>query len=299
MTPASPISTAIGTSPDLASYGLTAPRNGAGAATIDVFGLQGGAATVTWSPGIGSGVEGGAIALGTIAASGSGLTALRVSGIPVGATLSDGTHSFVASAGNGSVDVLGWSYTTLSIKPVNDANFALTVQASDALGAVSGTANVAVTVAPLAPSVAPAAVSGVAGQAIPLSLGITANGLAGDSNSLRSVTLSGIPGGATLSNSRGDPLTVSGGSITFSPGQLAAGVLNGLAITPLSAGSFVLGVSAVEQDGEGNLSAPATSADGDGDRYGGRRHHHQHQRDRTPSCSARRATRYSSATPGR
>src|SRR6185437_16160115 len=217
--------------------------------------------TVTWTPSVGSGVEGIGIALGTIATSGSGLASLRVSGIPVGATLSDGTHSFVASAGNTSVDVLDWSYGSLSIKPANDANFTLTAQATDASGTVSGTATEIVTVAPLAPSVVPVAVSGAAGQAIPLDLGITPNGLAGDSNSLFSVTLSSIPSDATLSNSRGDTLTVSGGAITFSPSQLAAGVLNGLAITPLSAGTFQLGVSVVEQDAEGNHSALTSSAE--------------------------------------
>src|SRR6185437_10807215 len=164
----------------MASFGLTAPRNGAGAPTIDVFGSQGGNPTISWSPSVGSGVEGIGIALGTIATSGSGLASLRVSGIPVGATLSDGTHSFVASAGNTSVDVLDWSYGSLSIKPANDANFTLTAQATDASGTVSGTATEIVTVAPLAPSVVPVAVSGAAGQAIPLDLGITPNGLAGD-----------------------------------------------------------------------------------------------------------------------
>src|SRR6185312_15616820 len=100
----------------------------------------------------------------------------------------------------------------------------------DAAGSTSGAASEALTVNPLGPSVTPIPASGNSGQAIPLNLGITPNGLSGDSNSLWSVTLSSIPSGATLSNSRGDTLTVAGGAITFSASQLAAGVLTGLAI---------------------------------------------------------------------
>ncbi len=221
-----------------------------GTETLSVGGLP----TVTWSPATGTGVEAGAIALGTIAPSGTGLTSVLVSGIPIGATLGDGTHSFVASAGTTSVNVLGWTYSGLSIKPVNDANFSLSVQATDASSNVSAAASEAVTVNPLAPAVAPVAVSGTAGQAIALNLGISVNGLSGDSNSLASVTLGGIPAGATLSNTNGNPLTTSGGSISFSASQLAAGVLNGLAITPASSGSITLSIAAAEQDAQGNLS---------------------------------------------
>ena len=47
----------------------------------------GGLPTVTWSPATETGVEGSTIALGTIAPTGTGLTSVLVSGIPVGATL--------------------------------------------------------------------------------------------------------------------------------------------------------------------------------------------------------------------
>ncbi len=216
--------------------------------------------TVTWSPATETGVEGSAIGLGTITPGGTGLTSVLVSGIPVGATLGDGTHSFTASAGTTSVNVLGWNYAALSIKPVGDANFALSVQATDGSGNVSAAAGEAVTVNPLAPSVAPVAVSGTAGQAIALNLGITANGLTGDSNSLSAVTIGSIPSGATLSNTNGNTLTVSGGSITFSASQIAAGFLNGLAITPSSAGNFSLSVSATEQDAQGDPRSPPPQA---------------------------------------
>lgn len=77
--------------------------------------------------------------------------------------------------------------------------------------------------------------------------------MSGDTNSLSSVTIGGIPAGATLSNS-GGTLAVFNGSIIFSAGQLAAGVLNGLAITPASEGIFSLNVSATERDGNGDSS---------------------------------------------
>ena len=45
-----------------------------------------------------------------------------VSGIPVGATLSDGTHPpFTASTGNTSTDILGWNYANLAVTPYSQA----------------------------------------------------------------------------------------------------------------------------------------------------------------------------------
>jgi hypothetical protein len=183
--------------------------------------------------------------------SGSALTWVQVSGVAIGATLNDGTHSFTASSGSTSVNMLGWSYTTLSIRPSNDKNFSLSVQATDSSGNSSPVATEVITVDPLAPTVAPASVSGTMGQPIALNLGIVPNGLAGDSNSLSSAKISGIPSGTTLGNANGDTLIVSAGSVTFSAGQLAAGALNGLAITPASSGSFSLTVAATEQDAQG------------------------------------------------
>jgi len=63
---------------------------------------------------------------------GSETLTASVSGIPVGAILSDGVHSFTATAGHTSVDVSGWSFGNLTIKPVQDfsGNFQLTVSAT-------------------------------------------------------------------------------------------------------------------------------------------------------------------------
>ncbi len=244
----------------LAASGLAAPANAAGAATINVFATPPGP-TVTWSPTTETGVEGSAIALGTITPTGTGLTSVLVSGVPVGAALSDGTHSFVATAGTTSVNVLGWTYTGLSIKPATDANFSLSVTATNSSANVSAPASETVTVNPLAPTMAPVAASGTVGHAIALNLGITTGALTGDSNSLASVTLGSIPVGATLSNTAGNTLTVAGGSISFSASQLAAGVLTGLAITPAAGGTFSLTVAATEQDAEGDLSATTNGSE--------------------------------------
>src|SRR5262249_45328621 len=105
---------------------------------------------------------------------------LVISAIPLGATLSDGHgHSFTATSGNTSVDVSGWSYTSLTITPANDSNFTLNIAATeqDADGNVSAptTNTEAVTVNPLAPTLAPVAGNGVEGSPIALNPGLTLN----------------------------------------------------------------------------------------------------------------------------
>src|SRR6202007_1477486 len=78
-----------------------------------------------------TGVEGAAIAL-NLGATVNGLTgdantlaSLVVSAIPVGAALTDGTHSFTASAGNTAVDIHAWTLSSLTVTPANDTNFTL------------------------------------------------------------------------------------------------------------------------------------------------------------------------------
>src|SRR5207248_457570 len=87
------------------------------------------------------------------------LAALVVSAIPVGATLSDGSHSFTATAGHTSVDVHGWHLAGLAITPTRDANLSpcTTLSRSDAEGKLSATttATETITVNPPAPSLAP------------------------------------------------------------------------------------------------------------------------------------------------
>ncbi|OLO03143.1 VCBS domain-containing protein, partial [Salinicola socius] len=58
------------------------------------------------------------------------LGSVRLSGIPVGATISDGTNTFVATSGKTSVDLGGWNLNTLTVKPIADYNGSFNLVAS-------------------------------------------------------------------------------------------------------------------------------------------------------------------------
>ena len=213
-----------------------------------------------------SGTEGTPIALdlGVTGGPGNSLQSLVLSAIPIGAVLSDGSHFFLGLPGHTSVDVANWDLSQLTITTFKDANFALTVTATqqnaDGSSATASGTEV-VTVDPLAPVVLPLAVSETEAQPITLHPGISPVGLFGDNNSLYSVTISDIPNGATLSNSHGDTLTSSGGSITFDALELAGGVLSGLKITPVNDVNFTLTISAQEQDAQGDLGNITTATE--------------------------------------
>src|SRR5205085_572801 len=187
------------------------------------------------------------------------LAALVVSAIPVGATLSDGSHSFTATAGSTSVDVHTWNLAGLAITPTSDANFTLSIAATarDAEGNLSTTtsASETVTVNPLAPTLAPLAETGLEGASIALDLGAGVNGLAGDANSLASLVVSAIPLGATLSDGTH--------SFTAGAGRTAVDVagwnLASLTVTSANDANFTLGIAATARDAEGNLSTLTTA----------------------------------------
>ena len=113
-----------------------------------------------------------------------------------------------------------------------------------------------------APTLTVSDTSGTEDQPIALSISSTlvdALGAADPDESL-SITITGIPTDATLSNTNGSTLTPSGGSITFTQAQLTAGVLNGLSITPTSADdpNFTLHVTATANDGGNTNSTSGT-----------------------------------------
>ncbi|WP_208647760.1 hypothetical protein, partial [Cupriavidus lacunae] len=233
-------------------------------ATNLTFSLDTGAPTVTWPSDARTGVEGSPVTLGALSATafgpGNGVASLVVSAIPAGATLSDGAggHSFTADASHTAVDVHGWTLSSLTITPSGDANFTLNVRATDMAGN-SSTATETVTVNPLAPTLAPAAESGVEGAAIALNLGAAVNGLVGDANSLATLVVSAIPVGATLSDGAG------GHSFTADASHTAIDIhgwsLSSLTITPPNDANFTLSVAATAQDGEGNLSTTTTATE--------------------------------------
>src|ERR1700736_459340 len=107
--------------------------------------------SVAWSPKSHSGIETPSILLGKIVLTGAigGVQSVVISGIPIGAVLTDGRgHVFTATADKTSVNVGTWDLSTLRISPTNSANFGLTVTAVDLHGEAA-TATQAVTVNPL------------------------------------------------------------------------------------------------------------------------------------------------------
>ena len=221
----------------------------------------------TLVPAAATGVEGSPIALNlgasamNLAGDSNSLATLTISAIPVGATLSDGVNTFTATTGNTSVSVLGWSLSSLTITPLNEANFSLSVSATqmDSQGQLSTatTATEAITVNPLAPTLAPAAETGVEGSPIALNLGASAKNLAGDSNSLATLTISAIPVGATLSDGV-NTFTATTGNTSVS---VLGWSLSSLTITPLNDANFSLSVSATQMDSQGQLSTATTATE--------------------------------------
>jgi hypothetical protein len=189
-----------------------------------------------------AGVEGDAIALnlGVTVNSRSGdtnsLASLMVSAIPVGATLSDGTHSFKATSGNTSIDAHAWNLSSLTITPANNANFTLTLAATerDAQGDLSATttATVAVAVKPAAPAIASFSPdTGVQGD------GITSG------NGAHAITLAGTA----------DP----GATVALYDGKTPVGTT-----VAAADGSWSIPTSSLA-DGKHSFTATATDAEGD------------------------------------
>ena len=102
------------------------------------------------------------------------------------------------------------------------------------------------------------AATGVEDSPTALSVATAVAGFPG--GSLQTLTIGSIPAGAALSNTHGDPLTISGGSITFTSAQLASGVLIGLALTPPPEfeGSITLTLTATKAEGSGSVTTIAS-----------------------------------------
>ncbi|MBD8708414.1 retention module-containing protein [Pseudomonas sp. CFBP 13711] len=172
-----------------------------------------------------SGLEDNAILLSTIKAAttdvdGSETLTVSMKGIPVGASLSDGTHTFNATAGATATDVTDWDLSKLKLTP--PANFsgdiALTVTATAQDGAaapVSKDLTFNVHVAPVAdaPTVIAPAVTGPEDTAIHLNIGTTLVDTDG-SESLTHLTLSGVPVGAVVTDGTHSYTSTAGGNGT-------------------------------------------------------------------------------------
>src|SRR5262249_27419080 len=148
-------------------------------------------------------------------------------------------HS-VTSDGSTPIDVAGWHLSTLTITPTGDTNFTLTATATekDAHGDISTAvpATEQGTVNPTAPTLTwSAATPGVEGTAIALgTLATTITGQAGDANTLNTLTISGAPSGAVLTDGHGHSATSDGST----PIDVAGWHLSTLTITPTNAVDF-------------------------------------------------------------
>ncbi|RCK27021.1 hypothetical protein TH9_22610, partial [Thalassospira xiamenensis] len=194
--------------------------------------------------------DGGAIALDIDASLGDAteILSITISGVPEGATLSAGTHN-----GDGSWTLAAEDLEGLTITPADDYSgaFDLTVTATSSAGddsaSTSQVINVDVSAVADTPTLTMSDASGSEDSAIGLDVdaGLT------DTSETMTITISGVPDGASLSagTSNGD------GSWT-----LSASDLEGLSITPSGdySGSFDLTVTVTSQDGNDTASISDT-----------------------------------------
>jgi Ca2+-binding RTX toxin-like protein len=89
-----------------------------------------------------------AIAAGLVDTDASETLKVTIDTIPAGATLTDGTHTFTATAGNTTADVTGWTLGSLSMTSPTAGDFTLGVHATatEASNGTSATTNTSVTV---------------------------------------------------------------------------------------------------------------------------------------------------------
>ena len=177
---------------------------------------------------------------------------------------SDFTGNITLAAG-AIIDLAGTAVASLDIEGstlvINGEPATFTVSGIPAGDTVAfksdGSAGTDLVVLPQVLTIAASPVSGIQGSAIALNVQETlSNGAA-----LTSLTLGDISSGAALTNSNGDALIVTNGSITFDAAQIAAGDLNGLSITLANAQTFSLSVLATATDSNGyEYAVPATES---------------------------------------
>ena len=201
---------------------------------------------------------------------GSESLSLVISGIPVGATLSDGVNVFVATVGETEVDISDWALTTMAVTPPpqSDVDFQLTVTAMATESANGDTAStvgtIVVTVVGTVDAPALDLDAGVAGdQAVGAAVGGEDTGIAldisatladTDGSETLALVVSGIPVGATLSDGSNSFTSIAGGSTEY---DIADWNLGTLTITPAADSDvdFQLSVTATATEGPGGATA--------------------------------------------
>ena len=202
---------------------------------------------------------------------GSESLSVEIGGIPIGATLSDGTHSFTATSGSTSVDVTGWMLADLTITPPadSDAGFTLsvtTVSTEASNGDMATTkADLEVTVDAVADAPTLSIVDGSGDEDTAIALSIDPALTDADGSEALSLQVAGIPVGATLSDGSN--------SFTATVGDTKADIsgwdLSSLSISPPanSDADFTLTVTATSTEAsngdeatiKGNLSVSVSS----------------------------------------
>ena len=158
-----------------------------------------------------TGLEDNAILLSTIKANttdvdGSEPLTLNLKGLPAGSTLTDGVHTFTATAGNTATDITGWNLSALKFTPPSNlsGDIQLTVTATAQDGAAAPVSkdlnfNVHVIAVADAPTVTTTTALGAEDSQIHLNIGTALVDTDG-SESLNHLTVSNIPLGATLTD---------------------------------------------------------------------------------------------------
>jgi outer membrane lipoprotein-sorting protein len=204
------------------------------------------------------------VATALVDADGSEALSLAVSSIPIGATLSDGTNTFTATAGNTTATVSGWNLAALTVLPPphSDVDFTLVVgaTATETVGGSTATttANLAVTVNAVADAptltVNPAAGDEDTVIALPVATAL----VDADGSETLAVAISSIPVGATLSDGANSFTATAGNTTaTVSGWNLAALTV----LPPLHSDTdFTLTFTATSTEAA-NLATATVSAD--------------------------------------
>ncbi len=181
------------------------------------------------------------------------ISALEVGAIPVGATITDGTNSFTATAGNTSVNIASWNLNSLSITPVehSDANFTLTVAATSTENTNGDTAttnetiDVTLTAVADAPSLAVSNATGNEDTPIAVTIGATLVDADG-SEVISSLEVGDIPVGVTITDGNNSFTATSGNTSV----DLLDWNLNALSLTLVEhdASNFTLSVAATSTE---------------------------------------------------
>ena len=144
-----------------------------------------------------------------------------ISGIPSDATLSDSNGDTLTVVG-GNITLTAAELAGLTLH-AGDTNAVLTVTASNAAGGTSAPQTINLSTNPVAPILSvPNTLSVTAESSVALNITETPV----NPNDSVLVTISGIPSDATLSDANHDTLTITGGSITLTPAELAGLTLN-------------------------------------------------------------------------